>query len=62
MYNDQKNQIQKLENQIEEKDVKIKVLESEYQACKGEIFHKNKLLEMEKRKTNKASVDTISLD
>lgn len=53
MYNDQKNQIADLKSKLKDKEEAIQKMEEEYQACKGEIFHKNKLLEMEKSKVNR---------
>ncbi|MEZ4937911.1 MAG: hypothetical protein R2799_10015 [Crocinitomicaceae bacterium] len=52
IYSQQKNKITKLESEVKSKENQIQHLEDEYQACKGAIYHKNKLLEMEKRKVN----------
>ncbi|MCB0477662.1 MAG: hypothetical protein KDC84_05840 [Crocinitomicaceae bacterium] len=62
-YNDQRNQIKRLESALEEKEVQFQVIQDEYQACKGEILHKGKLLEMEKAKNNRlnnSSLDSLS--
>ena len=52
MYSQKNNQIEDLKSELEESQKKLEVIDSEYQACKGENFHKQKLLDMEKRKSN----------
>lgn len=53
VFNAQKNEIKSLENQLIEKNDSINLIQIELDACKGEIYHKNKLIEMEKSKFNR---------
>ena len=52
-YNGKLNKITELNQELKQEKEKYEELEIEYSGCKGEIFHKNKLLEMEKQKNNR---------
>lgn len=61
MYNLKSQSIKDLESELEKKEQEFKALQEEYAACKGEIFHKSKLLEMEKSKNNMLESQNDSL-
>lgn len=52
MYSQKNNQIADLKTELDDAQQELEEVKGEYQACKGEIFHKQKLLEMEKSKSN----------
>lgn len=47
MYNSKNNHITELENELQLEKEKFQKLDADFAACKGEIFHKGKLLEMQ---------------
>ena len=58
LYNQKNTEIGQLKEETFELKQELDEVKSEYQACKGEIYHKQKLLEMEKRKANQLSLDS----
>lgn len=53
IFTSKKNQISQLESDLETQKLKYEKLDEEYNACKGEIFHKGKLLDMQIKKYNR---------
>ena len=53
MYNVKNQRVTELKNDLEKKQKEIEEVQYQLDACKGENFHKNKLLEMEKSKVNR---------
>jgi predicted Holliday junction resolvase-like endonuclease len=62
MFNSRNNEISHLKEELNSKDSEIEQLQMEYDACKGEIYHKSKLLEMEKSKVNQLISKKDSLE
>lgn len=59
IYNQKNNEVRSLKTDLDEANQKLEEVKAEMQACKGELFHRQKLLDMERAKVNRIKQDTL---